>query len=197
MEILSNPAIYLFVQNVLGAKAARYRCVKEYVDLAFLGRRILDVGCGPGYVIDCFPKSDYVGFDTNEKYIRYANRKYGNRGHFFCQEFNDVSVSNLEPFDLIMMNGLIHHLSDTQAVKLLQIAKSVLKPKGIIVTLDGCYVKGQSSIAKKLLDSDRGKYVRDEKSYHSLASQVFDSISTYIRHDFMRIPYTLIIMRIS
>ena len=197
MEILSNPAVYLFVQGILGAKSARRRCIKEYISPVSSPQRILDVGCGPGYVAEYFPKSDYVGFDVNEEYIKYANQKYGKRGRFFCQELDDLSIKNLEPFDLIIMNGLIHHLTDAQVVKLLQLAKCVLRSRGTIVTLDGCYVKGQSSIAKKLLSCDRGKYVREEMHYRFLASKVFDSVTVHIRHDLMLIPYTYIILQLS
>jgi len=197
MTMLSDPEIYLVIQGMLGAKRARQRCVKEYVYPIAAGQRILDVGCGPGYVIEYFPQSYYIGFDTNRKYIEYANRKYSQKGCFFCQELNDTTIKDLKPFDLIMMNGLVHHLNDIQAIELFQRAKRILKPGGKVVTLDGCYVKGQSGIAKKLLDCDRGKYVREEKAYVALVSRAFNSITTYIRHDLMFIPYTLIIMQIS
>lgn len=194
---MSSPVIYLLSQWIIGAKRSRLICVKEYVSPLVVGQRILDVGCGPGYVAEYFPRSEYIGFDTNRRYIEYANRKYSQRGCFFCQELNDTAVKDLNPFDLIIMNGLIHHLSDTQVIRLFQRVKRILKPGGKVVTLDGCYVKGQSGIAKKLLDCDRGKYVRDEAAYTGLASQVFDSVVTHIRSDLMLIPYTLIIMQIS
>lgn len=193
---MSSPVIYLLSQGIIGAKRSRLRCVKEYI-CPVAGQRILDVGCGPGYVVEYFPESDYTGFDTDKKYIQYANDKYGQRGRFFCQELDDIAVRSLKPFDLIIMNGLIHHLSDTQVIRLFQRVKRILKPGGKVVTLDGCYVKGQSSIAKKILDCDRGKYVREERAYVDLVSGVFDSVVSHIRHDFMIIPYTLIIMQIS
>lgn len=194
--MLSSPAIYLLVQGIIGAKRARLKCVKEYIR-PVAGQRILDVGCGPGYVVEYFPESDYVGLDTDRDYIEYANHKYNHKGKFFCQELDDASAKDLKPFDLIIMNGLIHHLNDTKVVELFQRTKAILKPGGKVVTLDGCYVKGQSGIAKKLLDYDRGKYVREQGAYIGLVSQVFDSIVTHIRHDLMLIPYTLIIMQIS
>ena len=193
---MSSPVIYLLSQWIIGAKRSRLICAREYVR-PIVEQRILDVGCGPGYVVEYFPESDYTGFDTDKKYIQYANHKYGQRGRFLCQELDDAAVKDLNPFDLIIMNGLIHHLDDTKVVELFQRAKGILKPGGKVVTLDGCYVKGQSSIAKKLLDYDHGKYVREQRAYIDLASQVFDSIVTHIRHDLMLIPYTLIIMQIS
>ncbi len=193
---MSSPVLYLLFQGMLGAKRSRLECVKEYIR-PVSGLRVLDVGCGPGYVAEYFPESDYIGFDTDRDYIKYAIHKYKHRGSFFCRQLDDVAVKELEPFDLIIMNGLLHHLNDSQVTGLLQRAKRILKPGGRVVTLDGCYVKGQSYIAKKLLDSDQGKYVREQKAYVGLVSRVFDSVVTHIRHDLMLVPYTLIIMQIS
>ena len=82
-------------------------------------------------------------------------------------------------------------------MELLQRVKRVLKTGGKLVTLDGCYTEGQSFIARKLLSHDRGKYVREDKDYRALPSEVFISVVTHIRNDLMFVPYTLIIMQIS
>lgn len=196
MEMFENPVIYLLFQGLIGAKRSRLMCVKEYIR-PVPGQRILDVGCGPGYVVEYFPESDYIGFDTDRKYIQYANRKYSRKGRFFCQELDDAAAKDLKPFDLIIMNGLIHHLNDTQVIELFQRTKGILKPGGRVITLDGCYVRGQSFIARKLLDYDRGKFIRQEHDYVRLVSTVFSSVMAHIRHDLMFVPYTLIIMKIS
>lgn len=60
-----------------------------------------------------------------------------------------------------MMNGLIHHLDDSSVIKLLKRVKLLLKPSGQVITLDGCYIAGQSILARKMLDYDRGKYIRN------------------------------------
>lgn len=193
---MSNPTLYLFLQGILGAKRARFICVRDYMRPA-AGQRVLDVGCGPGYVIEYFPKCEYVGFDIDQDYVRYANQKYGHKGTFYCQELDDDAAKHLMPFDLIIMNGLLHHLKDDQVTKLLRLTKAILKPRGKIVTLDGCYTETQSNIAKKLLDYDRGKFVRKEKDYVRLVSAIFPSVDAHIRHDLMLIPYTLLIMQLS
>ncbi|OHB72174.1 MAG: hypothetical protein A2W17_00925 [Planctomycetes bacterium RBG_16_41_13] len=195
-KILSYPFIYLFFQTLIGAKKARLQCVKEYVN-PVPRSKILDIGCGPGYGIEFFPNPIYVGFDIDKKYINYAKFKYGNKGLFVCEEFSDKVVENLGFFDLVIMNGLLHHMSDNQVIELFEKVKRVLRSQGQIVTLDGCYVKGQSFIAKTLLDYDRGKFIRQEHDYVRLASKIFTSVVSHIRHDLMFIPYTLIVMNIS
>lgn len=193
---LSTPFVYLLSQKVLGAKRARQRSIEEYVRYS-PGQRILDVGCGPGYVSEYFKGADYIGFDTDKAYIDYAKSKYGHRGCFFCRGFDDAAADQLELFDRVIMNGLLHHLEDDAVVELLQRVKRVLKTGGKLVTLDGCYEEGQPFIARKLLFHDRGKHVREEKDYRALGSKVFNSVVTHIRNDLMFIPYTLIIMQIS
>jgi len=193
---LSNPSVYLLFQGMLGATRARRQCVEEYVRPSY-GQRILDVGCGPGYVSEYVEGMDYVGFDTNRAYIDYAKSKYGHRGCFFCQELDDAAVGQLEPFDIVIMNGLLHHLKDNAVVELLQRVKRVLRSGGRLITLDCYYTEGQNFIVRKLLQMDRGKYIREEKDYVTLASKVFDSVVTHIRNDLMFVPYPLIIMQIS
>lgn len=194
-SFLSHPRVYIFFQSVIGAKSARLKCAKEYI-CPEKNWRVLDIGCGPGHITDCFPQTDYVGLDVDKAYIDYAKRKYGNRGKFICRNFDDEAIESLGIFDLVVMNGLLHHLSDDEAIEMFRRIKRVLKPRGKIVTLDGCLTERQSYITRRLLYLDRGKYVRKEKDYVALARGIFNSIVSYIRNDLMFIPYTLIIMEI-
>lgn len=192
----SKPSLYLAVQGLLGAKHARRLCIEDYVH-AVEGQRVLDIGCGPGYIVEYLPKCDYVGFDINRGHIAYANNRYGRRGRFYCREFDEAAVAEFGPFDLVLMNGLLHHLDDVGVVEVLRLSKKALKPDGRAITLDGCYVPGQSPIARMMLDRDDGKYVRDEAGYTALISKVFDSPRTHVREGMMFIPYTLIICELS
>jgi len=71
----------------------------------------------------------------------------------------------------------------------------VLAPHGRLVTFDGCYVKGQSTMARGLLAADRGGYVRDAAAYRELAVPHFSAVRAELRHDLLRIPYTHVIMQ--
>ncbi|RKZ63742.1 MAG: class I SAM-dependent methyltransferase, partial [Candidatus Parabeggiatoa sp. nov. 3] len=44
------------------------------------------------------------------------------------------------------------------------------------------------------ISKDRGQNVRTQEGYLELASQVFSNITTDIRHDLLRIPYTHFIL---
>ena len=63
------------------------------------------------------------------------------------------------------------------------------------MTIDGVWTDDQSQVVKYLLSRDRGRLVRSEAGYRALASKVFSSIESSIRHDLLRIPYTLLILK--
>ena len=127
-SILSHPSIYGTFQNIMGARSGRARVVREYVR-PFPGMRILDLGCGPAEILDSMPDDiGYVGYDMSPEYIASAQRKFGNRGVFHCRLLETAEVAELEPFDLVMGIGVLHHLDDATARKFMTIARAAMKP---------------------------------------------------------------------
>jgi SAM-dependent methyltransferase len=98
------------------------------------------------------------------------------------------------PVDVVLLMGLLHHLDDSTAVKLLMTIKRVMKPDGRLVTLDGGYRSGQPAIARIFLDNDRGKYIRDEHGYAKIAGEVFSKVEPVVREDLFHIPYTAVVL---
>jgi SAM-dependent methyltransferase len=192
-SVLSYPALYLLNQSLLGGIGARRKCVLEYVRPA-PKLVVLDIGCGPGYTLAWFPEPQYYGFDISPRYIRYAKERYGTRGRFFCQYFDAGTLEWLPQADVVLLMGVVHHLDDNEAVQLFRTLKRAMKADGRLFTLDGCYREGQSRIARRLLDMDRGRFVRDAQAYQALAAQVFPAVAVTVREDFFRIPYTTIVM---
>lgn len=192
-SLLAFPFLYESFTGLLGGSKARSIYAKEYIQ-ATSGNRVLDIGCGPGDIVEYMPSIDYVGFDFNQKYIDSAVRNYKGRGLFFCGKVGEMSVDNPGSFDIALATGVLHHLSDNEALELFKTAKEALKSGGRLVTLDGCFVSGQSKIARFIIASDRGQFVRTREEYLKLASNVFCEIKVIIRHDLLRIPYTHIIL---
>ena len=58
------------------------------------------------------------------------------------------------------------------------------------MTIDGCYVPGQSAVARWLLSRDRGRYVRSQNEYLQLMRQIFPDVKSSVRTDLLRVPYT-------
>jgi SAM-dependent methyltransferase len=80
-DTLKFPLLYLLSQAALGAMRARKRCIQEYANVR---QGVLDIGCGPGYLIEYLSKVPYYGFDISAEYINYATRKYGDSGNLIA-----------------------------------------------------------------------------------------------------------------
>lgn len=193
---LRVPAAYSLFQRLAGGDF-RERYVAEYVKPRG-GEKVLDIGCGPGDILGYLPHVDYLGIDMSPEYIEAAQRRFGTMGRFVC---TDVGLATLEAergtFDLVLATGVLHHLDDDRAHRLFELARSALRPGGRLITYDGCYVPEQSRLARWVLSHDRGKFVRTRDEYLRIAEAHFSTIQPAIRHDFLRIPYTHLIMSCS
>ena len=74
-SILALPSMYNLFQTMMGAPAARQKLVRDHIRPE-PGERILDVGCGPGKILDDLPEVRYVGSDLSEAYIAQAEERY-------------------------------------------------------------------------------------------------------------------------
>jgi SAM-dependent methyltransferase len=194
-SLLQSPAIYQLFQIGVGAFSARVKVLYQYLDPR-PGQRLIDIGCGPGHILTKLPEGViYDGFDVDETYIQFANRHFGNRGQFHCRLFDEAAASEFGPADIVMMNGVLHHLDDDSARATVSTIKKVLKPGGAFFALDGVYSSGQSAIAKWFLDNDRGKFVRTEAAHRAILATSFPTCELYVHHDLLRIPYSLIVAK--
>ena len=175
---------------ILGGKNPRHIYISEYVR-PLEGCRILDIGCGTSEILDFLPKTvEYHGYDLSSKYICAAERKYGGRGTWHCSSVMDMQLDHFGTFDIVMANGLFHHLDDREANHLASIASQALKPGGRFCSLDNCYVANQNPIARFLISRDRGQNVRAPEGYVALIKPHFKSVKVFTRHDLLRVPYS-------
>lgn len=195
--LLEKASVYKAFQNLISSQETLINFVK---DLHLKkGDKILDIGCGPADILAYMPDDiDYTGFDNNPEYIKSATKIYGTKGRFFCESADaDLCAKGIikeEYFDFVLVLNTIHHLSDTQTIKMFEIAKKSMITGGKLVTVDGCFTKNQSFIKKIILKMDRGKYVRKDRDYLRLARTQFDDVRSKVKHNLINIPYTHIIM---
>lgn len=187
---LAVPRVYNFFQNLVGASRFRDSYVKSYVQ-AKPGDKILDIGCGTSEILEFLPDAiAYIGYDLSPDYISAAKSRYGTRGQWYCAEVSKMPMAELGSFDIVMANGVLHHLDDKDASKLAEIAAKSLKVSGRFCTFDGCFLKDQNSLARYLIANDRGQNVRTPEGYVALIQPYFSTVELTIRHDMLRIPYS-------
>lgn len=187
-SVLSHPIVYNSFQNLMGARQMRTFLTNNFIHPE-QGMNVLDIGCGPAEILDYLPAVNYWGFDISEPYIQQATSRYGTKGKFTCQTLGLNDLQDLPRFDIVLALGLLHHLDDTFATQLLNIAYSALKSGGRLITLDPCLEIGQNPIARYLILKDRGQNVRSRDGYNTLISNVFSQYHIEVRHK-SGIPYT-------
>lgn len=131
---------------------------------------LLDVGCGTGDALRYLSGfSRYEGIDTDEVAIGFAQKAYGDRPNvrFKCQLCTEEDVANIQP-TRVLMCGLLHHLSDEQALSLLSSLKASPKLQRI-VTSDIVYLE-RSLISNLLASMDRGRFCRRRPQYEALVA---------------------------
>lgn len=192
-SVLSFPWAYQAFWHAVGGRKRNNILLRDYIRPA-PGDRVLDIGCGPGTMVPYLQSVDYVGLDVSPEYIERARRRFP-QARFVCQRVGRYDLAERDHFDIVLALGVLHHLDDNEALTLFQIARDAMKPGGRLVTIDGVWTGDQSPIAKYLLSRDRGRFVRSEVGYREIAARVFPNIESSIRHDLLRIPYSLIILK--
>lgn len=188
---------YERLQDVAGAAHMRRWLAREYWRVR-PGMRVIDIGCGPGSILDSLARDiHYVGIDLSESYIRAARCNYGDRGEFIAGDAAQLQASadpRLRDADLVMCTGLLHHLEDAQVDSLLRFARDALAPSGRLVCLEPTFLVHQSRFSRWLMAQDRGGNVRSEFAWRELVRSVFPRCDTFIATHLYRIPYIHIVI---
>lgn len=192
-EILQIPRLYTAYQRLVGAIRARQAFLDRWVQPR-AGQRILDIGCGPGDLLEMLPPVHYAGIDPCRSYIERARKRWGERGRFECAEASGANLPDPCTYDVVLAVGVLHHIDDLEAGRLFRLAARALRPNGTLFTLDGCRAEGQSWGQSLMLRLDRGRHIRDREAYESLARRSFRSVTGAYEPGLMRIPYPLVIL---
>jgi SAM-dependent methyltransferase len=196
-SMLDNPIIYSYTMKILGSGRNKSAFINDYVKPKSR-EKLLDFGCGPATILEYLPQDiKYTGIDFNEDYIKTALQKYGCRGTFVLGDVSEESNSRfVGQFDIVLAHGLLHHLSDIDAVFFLKNAYQCLKTNGRLITLDNVYDEKFSLVNKIALKMDRGAYIRKKTEYLDLFSP-FPNVNCNIVKTQLRIPYYHIICEVT
>ena len=192
-RVLALPRVYSWFSDNCAGAGARRRFVAEYVRPE-PGLRVLDIGCGPGDIVDDLGEVDYVGFDISEDYIRKARAVRGSRARFEHVPVEKVAPGRFTGFDLALAVGVLHHLDDEAASNLVAVAAAALKPGGRFVTLEGVFYDGQPWLEHFVISQDRGRFVRTVEAYRRICETRFADVRHTVLKGRLRIPFAHIVM---
>jgi len=191
-SVLSHSWAYQSFWHAIGGDERNRALLRDYIR-PVPGDCVLDIGCGPGTMVPYLQDAEYVGLDVSAEYVEKARRRFP-QARFICQSVGEYDQVEPNYFDVVLALGVLHHLDDSEALTLFRIARDAMKPGARLVTLDGVWTDHQSQVVKYLLSRDRGRFVRSEAGYRELAAKVFSKIESSVRHDLLRIPYTVVIL---
>lgn len=141
-EILEFSWAYELAQNIIGARRLRRVYINDFVRPS-PGISLLDVGCGPGVMVPYLKSVKYYGIDINPRYIEKSLKKYSSADvSFKCADVSEIGGLESRKYDIIMMNGVLHHLSDAQADACMAAISNLLKPGEGSVHLTGFTMTG-------------------------------------------------------
>lgn len=196
-NLLSHSLFYEGLQRALGVENQRKWLAKEHWRLRG-DEKILDIGCGSGTALRSLPLNvKYIGLDLSAAYIDAAQKAFGHRGTFLVGDVRELlsnSPASLRNADLIICNGLLHHLDDDNAMEILRLSRNALKVGGRLVCLEPSFVKNQGRFSRWIMNRDRGKNIRTEESWNYLFSNVFGTVSTKVVRGLIRIPYVHVVI---
>lgn len=168
-RILGHPFVYHHVRPLV--VGIDYTPQYEALDVRS-DDRVLDIGCGGGDALRYLERFEtYHGFDTDEVAISFARQRpeaARPNVHFATVLVSSTTFEEIRP-TRVMMNGLLHHLDDEDAIELLKMCAATDAVQRV-VTNDTVYLPGEplNNIMARL---DRGRFVRNIEGYRNLTSR--------------------------
>jgi SAM-dependent methyltransferase len=190
---MERPGIYRRVQALAGWDRGWRIFVADHLRPR-PGERILDIGCGPAELLRWLPPVRYLGVDPSEACIRACQCRFDGRGRFLHGTVAALAAEEPEPFDTVLMLGVLHHLDEVEARAAVAQAARLLAPGGRLVSLDSCRQPGRPWIERALAYADRGAWVRDEAGYRALVEPWFAQVGCQPLHHLLRLPSTHLLM---
>ena len=129
--------VYDDTNTILYSKYGKISCENIYNYLKDKEyKKLLDIGCGTGYLIDMLTKNheaEFTGLDLSPEMIKQANNKNIKNAKFLEGRSDEIPFDN-NTFDIITCSQSFHHYPDTD--KSMQEARRILKPGGLYILSD-------------------------------------------------------------
>jgi len=152
---------------------ANFRATKQRIAAVrdVLGTpRVLDVGCGTGEYSTLFDPAGYVGVDVHPGYLALASRR--NPHHRYLCGDARVWPGVGTDFNLVLVNGVLHHLDDESAHAFLRAALGHLAPDGRLLVIEDVQLPDASLPTRLIHQLDYGEHIRDAAHWQKLVAEV-------------------------
>ncbi len=162
---------------------ANFRATKQRIAAVrdALGKpRVLDVGCGTGEYSRLFDPAGYLGVDVNARYLALAGRR--NPQHRY-REGDARSWPGIgTPFDLVLVNGVLHHLDDEATRAFLRAALGHLAPGGTLLVIEDVSLPEANFTTRLVHQLDYGDHIRNAAEWQALISELvpIERSETYV-----------------
>lgn len=157
--------------------------------------RVLDCGCGTGTFARCFPAESYFGIDISAAYIARARQRHPEH-RFDVMDATQLDFAD-DSFDAVIVCGVIHHLDQSIAQRMLSEIARVLRPEGRLLLWEDVPTRTRLNLIGRLVHQlDVGPHIRPESEYAQLLKPHFALDATQgLRSGFM--DYTAFVARKS
>jgi SAM-dependent methyltransferase len=175
--LAARPAVFDALRWVLEAGFRGERAVLRREGCGQAGR-VLDLGCGTGALAGAFAADRYLGVDPDARYVARARRKHP-RHRFAVMDGTRLGLA-AGAFEAVVVSGVIHHLDDGPAARLLAEARRVLAPGGRLVAWEDVPVRSGLNVVGRLVQHlDEGDGLRAAAAYLDLVRAAFPDVTAY------------------
>jgi SAM-dependent methyltransferase len=169
-RLAERPATFHLLRKL---PEANFRATKRRIAAVrdAIGRpRTLDLGCGTAEYAELFEPERYLGVDIHPGYLDFARRRQP-RHRFVVADVRSWE-GEAEPFDLVLVNGVLHHLDDASAQAFLRTAQSHVRPGGTLLVIEDVRLEGAPLLTRLAHLLDHGDFIRDAREWQKLVSAV-------------------------
>ncbi len=165
------PFLWNCFQWAMGGTVDKRRlCLKYYSGQD----RVLEIGCSVGNIAVAFlpkPGLRYVGVDDDAAAIALAQKQFARVENFsfHCRDVTRMADFG-EPFDYILLAGVLHHTADAVSRDLLHAAMRLLDDAGLLVVVDPILPEPRDSSFLRiyLRMFEQGQHVRSRAAMETL-----------------------------
>jgi SAM-dependent methyltransferase len=155
-------------------------------------QRVLDFGCGTGgsrpWLHGHWPDAEYVGYDPSRASLEVAEKR-----HAQPRTTWSTNSANLNQFDLILTNGVFHHIPPTDRPAAFAVIKAAMKPSGIFAFFENnpwnpgtCYIMSRVKFDRTAITispKEARRLLRDSGFFikHFASLFYFPSVLAFLR----------------